>query len=415
MSGEQSVDWRDLPPLEPDERPELPDDWVPSQTFLRTHDECDRAAYLQLRYRGGAGSHEMNRGALFHEIVERLIRHLIEHGEPKATPEMGKEMLAEVQLERPELQVSAAERDALRYMVDHWCRGTYFDRPIIGIEQTLTLELGGFRVLARADLVEQAGAGVCEITDWKTSFPPESDAFQRQAYSETGEPRWAGNFQLNMLAVLAAFGVANDGMPLGQFERYRLTLAFPRRLLSDGRIATRTVEVTPPQLAGFREDLELQLLRLREVNLGGGKWQPTPGSQCQICPAEYGCPLPPLLRAESQLANAESVDDLERLAASWHFMTRRAADLKARIKKAALRLEDDDPDALTLPDGDRGIRIGSDLALLFLPDEREEIRDKAKLREAVDRAAKYGDRIDWAEHFKFSEGTRFEKRKVAPR
>lgn len=429
------TDWRHLPPVPEDRQPVVPD--VPSQSFLKRHDACDRDAYLHLRYRGGAASHELNRGTLGHEVFERLLRILVashrragdvstagadyqpspeeleNQAMQKVPPELGREVLGEVMRERPELQVPAKERDALRYMVDHWCRGNTFDKPILGIEQTLTLQVGPYcRVMARADLIEDCSNRICEITDYKTEFPPTYDEFVKQVYDEEGNPYWAGNFQLNMLAVLAAFGVTDDGMPLGSFDRYRLTLAFPRELRADG-IVRCSIEVTLPQLATFREDLELQITRLVEVNIGERRWQPTPGNHCRYCTAANACPLPPILRPESQLAEDDKVtiEDLERLAANANFMAARATKLKSRIRTAAERLEEDEAGVLDLGNGDRGVRIGRDLAYIFIPREGEEIKDKAKLAEAME-AAEHGQPFIRSDHFRPTEGTSFDKRKV---
>lgn len=428
------TDWRDLPPVPEDRQPTVPE--VPSQTFLQLHDACDRNAYLFLRYKGGAAAHELNRGALGHDVFDRLLRILVashrqnpylaeaapdyeptpeereEQAMEKIPPELGRQVLVEVMAERPELQVKAQERDALRYMVNNWCKGNRFNKPILGIEQTLTLQVGPHRVLARADLIEDLGSRVCEITDWKTSFPPSWDEFVKQAFNDEGEPYWAGNFQLNMLAVLAAFGVADDGMPLGQFDRYKLTLAYPRELRADG-IVRRSVEVTLPQLQTFREDLETQIQRLVEVNVGQRKWQPTPGNHCRYCTAANACPLPPILRPESQLAEEEvvTIDDLERLAANANFMAERSSKLKSRIKAAAERLEEEQPGILDLGNGDRGIRIGRDLAYVFIAKEGEEVKDKAKLADAMEAAGR-GVPFIREDHFRHTEGTEFAKRKV---
>lgn len=430
------TDWRALPPVPEDRQPTVPE--VPSQTFLQLHDACDRNAYLFLRYKGGAGAHELNRGALGHDVFDRLLRILVashrqnvplagegdyeptpeereDQAMEKIPPELGRQVLGEVMAERPELQVKAQERDALRYMVDHWCKGNRFDKPILGIEITFTLQVGPYRVMARADLVEDAsrpGMRICEITDWKTSFPPTYEEFVKQVYDEEEKPYWAGNFQLNMLAVLAAFGVTDDGMSLGQFDRYKLTLAYPRELRADG-IVRRSIEVTLPQLQTFREDLEIQIQRLAEVNVGERKWQPTPGNHCRYCTAANACPLPPILRPESQLAEEEvvTIGDLERLAANANFMAERSSKLKSRIKAAAERLEEEEPGILDLGNGDRGIRIGRDLAYIFIAKEGEEVKSKSKLADAMEAAAR-GVPFIREDHFRPTEGTEFAKRKV---
>lgn len=446
MSGPVDVpsrpDWRDLPPIDPEAQPHFGDGWTPSQTFLRTMDRCDRAALLFLQHGGGASSHELNRGSIVHETIDRLLRmlvasqrerapgldgppvfeyeataaekaeHLADQLENKIPPELGRQVLYEVMADNPELQVSAAERDACRYMVDHWCRGTYFEPgQIIGIEKTLTLETGGFRVLIRPDLIEDLGGGVCRIRDWKTAWPPDSEDFRAQAYDAHGNPRWAGNYQLNMSAVVAAFGVTDDGLPLGNFDRFILDLEYPRILRDDG-IDQRRVEVDLLQIQSFRDDLDLQLHRLREVCIGKRKWQATAGNHCTECPAEVACPLPRVLRPESQMANLDSVDDLEEAAVNWKFMTDSARRLKGRIKKAAEEMPEDD---LDLGDGLRGVRIGKDLALVFVEGEKVEIPDRENLLAAAEASAKFGEPFDREDHVKRRKAVEFKKIKVAPK
>ena len=75
--------WRDLPPVD---RSVSIDDRRVSVTFMRRHDVCDRAAYLELLHEGGVGSHEMNRGTVFHTFAAMAINHLIESDEAKLTP-----------------------------------------------------------------------------------------------------------------------------------------------------------------------------------------------------------------------------------------------------------------------------------------------------------------------------------------
>lgn len=434
MSTKPPTDWRNLPPVPEAERPTIREDFIPSQTFLRHHDRCDRAAMLYLTYRAGAGGHELNRGTIVHETWDRCLRWLaerqgefggalggsgdyvpspeerVEQAAASVPPEVGREFLIETMKAHPELQVNSQERDACRYMVDHLCRGTYFPNTIIGIETTLTLEINGFVVLIRPDLIEDLGGGICQITDWKTAFPPDSETFVRQAYDRDGNPRWAGNFQLNMGAVVAHFGKAADGLPLGDFSRYRLVLGYPRELRADG-IVRRIIDVDERQLHTYKDDLALQLDRLRDVNIAEGRWQPTPGNHCRECPAELKCPLPAVLREEAQLAEANDLADLERLAASSNFMSDRATKLKSRIKKRAEQLEEESPGILDLPGGDRGVRIGKGLAFVFNPYEQETVKDKLALQQAMD-DARHGAEIDVTDHFRRSEGVKFEKRRV---
>lgn len=306
----ETLDWRNLPPVPEEDQPDFPDGWTPSQTFLKRMDACDRAALLLLQHGGGAATHELNRGSIVHETADRLERILVkaqnertegvdnaaipeyevsvtEHAgyladqlEDRIPPELGRTVLYEVMADNPQLQISAEERDACRYMVDHLCRGARFEPgKIIGIEKTLTLETGGFRVLIRPDLIEEPEPRVCRIRDWKTAWPPDSEEFRAQAYDAHGNPRWAGNYQLNMSAVVAAFGITDDGLPLGNFDRFILDLEYPRILRGD-EIDRRRIEVDRLQVQSFRDDLDLQLRRLREVCIGKRKWQPTEGNHC---------------------------------------------------------------------------------------------------------------------------------------
>lgn len=414
MSGATVIDWRNLPPVPEEVQPEVPTS--PSQTFLKHHDVCDRAAMLYLRHRAGAGSHALNRGAIFHDVVARLTHQMVAQNESRVPPDVGKVELEHYMEEHPEMQVSAVERDALRYMVANWCEGSWFTpEQIVAVETTLHLDVGEFRIVGRVDLALDLGS-MLQIEDYKTQFTlPDAEEWRAQAYAENGRPRFAGNFQTQVYALLAAFGTADDGMPIGaDHDRFRLRLTFPRYLRPEG-LAYREVEVTREQLTDFRFDVEQQLRRLAEVNRDQRRWQPTPGTHCRECPAEYECPLPRLLRPESQHAGLSSLDELEKAGTAWQFMSRRAQVLKGRVKKAALRLAEEDPEALRLPTGDLGVYVGRDQALVFVHAEKEQIRDKAALRAEIEHVTHYGGELDWGEHFRFSESTEFAKRRVPER
>lgn len=411
-------DWRDLPPIPEASQPDFPEGWTPSQTFLRTQDKCDRAALLLLKHGGGAATHELNRGSLVHETIERLLRILKAEGEPTVPPEIARDVLYEVMADNPEMQISAEERDSARYMIDHWARGTAWEpEKILGIEKTLTLETGGFRVLIRPDLLTEPEPRVLRVHDVKTAWPPDSEDFRAQAYDANGNPRFAGNYQLLLGAVIAAFGITDDGLPLGNFNRFQLVLEFPRILREDG-IDKREIEVDRLQVQSYRDDLDLQLRRLREVCIGERKWQATSGNHCRECPAEVACPLPRVLRPESQMANLDSITDLEEHATNWKFMTDSSRRLKARMKKAAEGMPDADLDLGVVDDnGDPmlGVRIGKDLALVFVETERVEIPDRENLLAAAEASAKFGEPFDREDHVKRRQSTTFDKVKVPPR
>lgn len=415
----EPLDWRRLPPVPEDERPILSGGWQPSQTFLRLHDRCDRAAMLYLLYKAGAGGHQLNRGALAHDTFARLTRHAIERPEPEgrvASPEVGKDLLREVLEDNPALQVSAVERDALRYMVSNFCLGEYWDPArVLAIETAFTLEIGGYTIVGRIDRAEERAPDTIAVVDYKTSFNMvDPDEFKAESTDEAGNPRFSGDFQTLLYSLGLAEGKLEDGMPLGDgYERFELELVYPRYLRPEG-LARRKATVTRVQLLDFKLDVEDQLRRLRDINLGEGRWQPTSGSVCRECPAAAACPLPEVLRPESQYADIETVEELERAGTLWYFGQKENRALKARIKKAAELLGDKDEAALAIPDG-RGIYIARDRALMFVARETEKIRDKAELAAAVDRAVTYGEPFNMADYVRLSDEMRFEDKAVTPR
>jgi hypothetical protein len=140
-------------------------------------------------------------------------------------------------------------------------------------------------------------------------------------------------------------------------------------------------------------------------------------SNCRECPAEAACPLPRILRPESQMANLDSIADLERAAANWNFMSASAQRIKARLKKAAETFPDEDLQIGTDEDGEPilGVRIGTDLALVFTPTQTEKIIDRENMFAAAEAAAKFGEPFDRDDHVKRSEGVSLVKRKVRPK
>lgn len=424
MGTTEKTDWRNLPPISEEEQAAIEIPSSPSQTLLKHHDRCDRAAYLYLRYRAGAGSHELNRGAVVHDVIAILIeKYVLGKGHRQIDVEVGKRELRDYMRAHPELQLSAVERDSARYMIRNFCLGTFFDPSrVLTVEGTLSMEIAGFTIVGRVDLAEDLGPTMVQVSDWKTSFDedfsmPDSEEWRGESFDDAGNPRYAGNFQTQIYALLLAFGTFEDGMPLGeQYERFRLRLTFPRYLRTEG-LAYKEVTVTRQQLLDFRDDVEDQLVRLRDVNGKERRWQPTPGTHCRECPAEYACPLPRLLRPESQHAELDTVEDLEKAAAAQFFMKRRAENLKKRIKKAVPRVAAaQGEDAVTLPDGRTGVYGGSDQALVFIFKEGERITSKPwELQLAVERAERYGESVDWSEHYTYSQSTGFDWRKAPPR
>lgn len=409
MSVETEVDWQDLPPIE--EPLQLP--LEPGQTFLKYHDRCDRAAYLYLKYGVGAGSIELNRGWIFHEVAALILEYAIEHSEPSVPPELGKELLIEVMKANPHRLVSAAERDALRYMVANFCTAEVWDpERIVCVEGSMTLDVGDYTITGHPDRVEDLGGGGLEIVDYKTSWSmPDSDEWKNLSFADDGTPRFAGDFQTMLYGLMGIEGKL-DGVPMEGYEYAKLRLAFPRFLFGD-QLGAREAVVTRRQLLDFRDDVELQLERLTKVNIGEGKWQPTPGeAACRECPAKFECPLPAMLRPESQHSDLTDTTGLKKAATNWFFMTKSAEALKRRMKKAVIRLADENPEQVALDNGEVGIQIGSDVALILSTTETERLKDKDVQREAIRRAVEYGEDYDEREHYSYSQTTSLDKRKV---
>lgn len=358
--------WRDLPPVD---RPISIDDRRVSVTLLRTHDRCDRSAYLDLLHEGGPGSAEMNRGSIFHVFAAKATQHLIEQDEQQLAPESAKDLLTEALDEHPELTVPAGERDALRAMAYNFASGTFFTpSTVVGVELPMTLDLGGWQIRGRPDLVVQPHFGRLDVTDYKTSFSMPTTA------------EWEGDYQTMLYALMLAFGETDGGLRLGtEVAEFGLHLVFPRYLRDDG-LASRDVTVTRQQLTDLRLDLEHQLARL-DRNLETQEWPALPGKACAECVSPAECPLPRHLRPESQMALA-SIEDARKLAEWWYVEDARVKRAKARLRGWADR------------HGRRAIEVGRDRELAFV--ERSEFvsLDRPALAVEVEGAMEYGTPVD---------------------
>lgn len=393
------VNWRDLPPVE--HLVEVPR--RPSQTFLGHHEVCDRMAYLWLKHGGGAGSHPMNRGSLFHIFAELATLELIAKGENMMPPKEAAQLMRKVLREHATLTVPAKERDALRRMAWSWAAGTWVDpERTVCVERLLELEIGEWTIRGKIDRAELDAFGHAEIHDYKTSWAlPDSEEFASGGFDRDGWPRYGGDYQTQIYALLFAFGSSEgyDHPPGEGVERFHLFLDFPQYPTEEG-IAYRDAWVTRGQLASFRDDLADQLARL-EANEKTGKWQPTPGHHCGRCPAPRECPLPRHLRPDSQLEPGDT-KAAEELATWLKFRQPETKRVQRRLREFTKR------EGLTL------VRAGHDEAYVFEHTLTEKIKNKTKLRLAVEGAVEYGHPFDWEEHVTVSHGTRFKLQTVEP-
>lgn len=398
------IDVRTMPPVPEDEQIEL-DGRMVSMTLLDFHDNCDRAAYLYRRWSGGAPSHHLNRGSLFHIWADTALNYLIERNEPKLPGEVGKDILLDVLKANPTLAVPARERDVLRELVWNWCEKVVIEDPrerIAGIEVPMNLQIGDWTIRCRLDLVLTNPQRVGKIIDWKTSWALDDNMEWVENDLDALEPgqrlKWGGNFQTQVYALAVADGLTNDGLPLGHdIDQFVLEQQYPRYKWRDG-LARRRAVIRRQQLLDFRLDLEAQLERL-EASLESRLWQPTPGSHCSTCPAPRACPLPRHLRPDSQLPVDAPIEDAIALAQWWHFNTDDGRDVKARLKRWASANE-------------TAIPYGKDLELAFVTREKREIKDRDALEQAVTRSAEFGEEFDYSQHEKRRPAIEFIKRKT---
>lgn len=331
-----------------------------SQTLLALGDKCMHAAYLSLRYDGGAPSHEMARGSLYHAFQERAMWTLIEHDQPNLYAGVEQELIAEFEAankrrpnvreldaitaaarsgvadhtaaivdeilrENPRLRVPQADVDDVREMAYHWAIG-YDVAPdrIIGLETKILLPLPSGRLVSMKLDVLYAGDSpdVQGIDDAKTSFAitPQEDVER--------------DYQLRLYAAGAAFGypvdrvecmdcagperdemgpscetcegygyieVQADSLSLG-VNWWQLRQVFPRYLDDDGYLRTRPGRQDKPLLISrtdlhdFLADVDRDVQRFEHA-YETGYWDAVPGSHCDsFCPAKKRCPLPPFLR-----------------------------------------------------------------------------------------------------------------------
>lgn len=390
------MNWRDLPPVERAITIDLDEDGTKhvSQTFLRLHDRCARAGYLYLKYDGGVGAAQMNRGEVAHRAFAKITQHAIEErvsGE-KVPPEIGLDFLEEVYLESPELIVPAAERDYCRAVVWNFCAGTTFNwREIIAVEQTLELRIGSYTIRGRLDLATMPHPFKIDVEDYKTSpHTPTQEEFE-------------GDFQTTLYALLIAFGTI-DGAPITlapMVSEFGLRQTYPgAKLREDGTVASRYTTISRVELQSFLRDLELQIARL-DAEQETQKWQPLPGTVCEECPCEVECPFPRHLRPDSQMAMANE-DEAAKLA-TWIYMTRRRATRATRRLKGWAGHNH----RTSVPIG------GSDGDMEYRFETREEYvqMNREQLLADAEGAAEYGTPLDVNAYREKRSSTRFEPRK----
>lgn len=413
------TDYRDLPPVEPVEVPKRF-----SMTTLQRANNCPRSAYLGVKYRNGPSSHPMDRGSLFHECAERLMKDLMIAEEPRLSddPTQAASMTAaivdEVLRARPDLVVPHHEVDAVREMLFHTAVGYDVDPQTLAVppETLFLLDLEcGWTVSGRLDLVAFPSAELAQIDDWKTRASPRPQGEYEQA------------LQPMVYAALLCFGVPvtrldcfncdagtvsieggcpicdgagyyeERGEPIGKHLRgVHLREVYPKpRLRDDGLLHHCEMLLSRTAIADFLADLERQAAILGErftawdfpARSSGG---PDNGSWCSECPAVHECPLPPALRN-----HAGTINTLDDATEAWTWAQHQKA-LVAAVEKEAKNFA---------KAHDVAIRVG-DQEWRWMPREGRALKRAGKgsdwdgLAAAVDEAVQFGTPFDPTEWIK---------------
>lgn len=406
--------------------PERVPDGAVSMTALKHFQACPRSGYLYLLHKGTAQSVEMARGSAFHEIAERATRAMLVEQEERMPGDLIKAIVQEVLAESP---VPWSEHDYIRECSYRWAEQTTLDpSKVIGVEQLVELEVGGWRVRCKLDLIEQGADGSVRIDDYKTSraAPPYEEIARKRPDGPAGGKMAAKQFQLVVYALAARYGhpvrvepcaacggggvgdlrwgpgiepeLGNTEIPCGSCGGrghveipepfplaagalwFDLRLVFPGIKNQEGTMVTRDVSLTPLELGEYRGSLEATLANLDRA-LETDDWPAIQSDEaCKECPASKLCPIPKELRDHAGEIN--SVDDLRE--ASEVLERRKASD-------AALRKE---IKSFMVGHDLREVRYGATRAWRFDYSESERIEHKDEMWAAIERAVEFGEPFD---------------------
>lgn len=371
-------DYRSFPPVEENiERPE-----TLSQTLLSKHDKCPRSAYLMRKYR--TGSVEMDRGTAAHDVFERLTNLSLSEGEPVIPGDVGRAEADAVMTERTDLVLPAAEQDAVRAMAWNWCEGMTVDpETFIGAEVPLEIEIGGWLVTCRIDLVEGQGSTIY-IHDYKTGLN-----IRKREEIQRG-------FQGKLYALTVLFGQHREtGLNLGAgINDVWFYETYPRyRDKESGGLIKKEGVWTRTELAEFRVSLERNIERFAE-SLETGDWPARDGSWCSECPAQTECPIPAHLRSVEQITSVSEAEDA--------FSHKMALEREARRLQTGLRG--------FVKDHGQPIFVG-DYAFDAAVSQSKEVIDWDELIVGLTRTSELGAPFEINDHIRIKQSTKFGKRK----
>lgn len=380
MTTLATQNYRDFPPVEENiERPE-----TLSQTLLAKHDKCPRSAYLMRRFK--KGSVEMDRGTAFHMVPERATALMLEQKPPEVTipGEVCRELADAVMAERTDLVLPAEEQDAVRAMAWNWGESWTVDPDtFIGTEVPLELEVGGFLVTCRIDLIEGQGSTLY-LTDYKTSLN-----IRKREEIQRG-------FQGKLYGLAVLFGQHREtGLNLGAgINDVWFYETYPRyRDRDSGSLIKKEGVWTRTELAEFRTALERNIERFAE-SLETGDWPARDGSWCSECPAQTECPIPEHLRS------------VEAITSDLH--AELAFSRKMALERESRRLQD----GLRGWVKERGPVFVGDYAFDGTDVQSNEIKDWDELIVALTRTSEIGAPFEITEHVRPKRSTKFAKRKI---
>lgn len=370
--------YRDFPPVEENiERPA-----TLSQTLLSKHDKCPRSAYLMRKYR--TGSVEMDRGTAAHDVFERLTSLSLSEGEPVIPGDVGRAEADAVMAERIDLVLPAAEQDAVRAMAWNWCEGMAIDpETFIGAEVPLEIEIGGWLVTCRIDLVEGQGSTIY-IHDYKTGLN-----IRKREEIQRG-------FQGKLYALAVLFGQHREtGLNLGAgINDVWFYETYPRyRDKESGGLIKKEGVWTRTELAEFMVSLERNIERFAE-SLETGDWPARDGSWCSECPAQTECPIPAHLRSVEQITSVSEAEDA--------FSHKMALERESRRLQAGLRG--------FVKDHGQPIYVG-DYAFDATASQSKEVIDWDELIVGLTRTSELGAPFEINDHIRIKQSTKFGKRK----
>jgi hypothetical protein len=252
----------------------------------------------------------------------------------------------------------------------------------IGAEVPLEIEVGGFLVTCRLDLVEGVGSSL-HLHDYKTGLN-----IRKREEVQRG-------FQGKLYGLAVLFGVHREtGLNLGAgINDVWFYETYPRyRDKDSGGLIKKEGVWTRTELAEFRASLERNIERFAE-SLETGDWPARDGSWCSECPAQTECPIPPHLRSIEQITSRSEAEDA--------FSHKMALERESRRLQAGLR-------GFVQEHG--AIFVG-DYAFDATVTQGNEVKDWDEFLTAVMQTVDYGAPLDVTAHIRPKRSTKFGKRK----